>query len=278
MRPTIAPLSNPFREAPMPTTVRTNAGSTRNTWIVRVVAGLGILLMAGVVVGMSILLFGGVKGQEFSPDSFDRRMFMYWELPLLRFRVTKVYYEPETGALEQYLQGNKKLLPPSSTKPDRWNLVHMVRSGVTYQENPAIALRYFDAADDFLGTKYWQQWSKDHPKLAPILWPAVAEVCRGELYTLLPELFDVAQQMTVPADTKPSPDAFQTAINETLARQYTDLADIRRHDEQHDVAIKLYTAAIARDGELIEAYRGRQMSYVAEGETEKAEKDRQRLE
>ena len=58
-------------------------------------------------------------------------------------------------------------------------------------------MQYLDATD---GGDYhrWVKWSEEHPKLAPILWPAVQRLAEHELYIFVPDLFDLAKTIEDP--------------------------------------------------------------------------------
>jgi len=43
------------------------------------------------MLAVSVALFGMVVGEEFSPDKFARRSFIYYEIPLLGIQVSPVY-------------------------------------------------------------------------------------------------------------------------------------------------------------------------------------------
>ena len=81
---------------------------------------LALLLMAGVVI-LATVYFGKVSGEEFSPTKFQRRIFSYVEIPLLKIQVSPISRDDKTSDLEKYLVKNKLLGTPA--KEARWDLV-----------------------------------------------------------------------------------------------------------------------------------------------------------
>ena len=152
-----------------------------------------MLAGAAVVVAISTFMFGYVTGSEFNPQTFDRRRFGFYEIPLVRLQVTPLSRSIVTGDVEAHLQLQKYVTPVAGA-PERWHLISFRRS--TY-EPPAtdvqILQRYLDARDDAFG-RYWLGWSTKQPKLAKILWPEVARYARADLYLLLPPLFSLAKK------------------------------------------------------------------------------------
>lgn len=241
------------------------------TRTVIVLVGVAAFLVVG---AFSVSVFGPVGGVEFSPDTFVRREFSYYELPLVRVRVTPVWHKDVSTSLEKRIQKNAALLPPATAAEPRWHLVEMQRAGSQYTEDAVIVCRYFDAQGRDLAR--WLDWTMKHPRQAEILWPAVASVCRRQLYTFVPDLFDVANQLTV-QDPLPKVQQFEAAIHAALARQYFRLADVKQALEQHEAAIELYSAGLSYDADNVSALRARGFSYVAVGDSANARQDRERV-
>lgn len=239
-----------------------------------------LLAVGGVGLGLFVVVFatrtfGRVHGTEFSPDTFASREFVYYELPLIRYPITKVYRDSTSGILQNKLTNDSNLLPAASADSPRWDLVRMKKGKAYYEDDALIVFRYLDENGE--ASERWRTWSNDHGPLAKILWPAVAEACRRDLYTFTPELFMVAEQLTVPEGATPSVDDFKKAIAQAMARQYTALADVRREEGQLDEAIELYSAALEHVEHDRTALAGRAKAYDADGENAKAQRDRQRL-
>ena len=88
----------------------------RSNWIVRTVIGAGVLGGFAIAVLLAIRMFGAVQGVEFSPDTFASRTFVYYEIPLIRVRVTGVYRDDISGALQSKV-GGPSFTPASSVTP-----------------------------------------------------------------------------------------------------------------------------------------------------------------
>ncbi|MCA9270801.1 MAG: tetratricopeptide repeat protein, partial [Planctomycetales bacterium] len=239
------------------------------------VAGGAAALLVGFISLLFVLALGSVSGTEFSPDTFTQRQFHYWELPLVRWRLTEVWHIDVSGPLEETLRDDPALIPPSGHDPPRWRLVDMQIGSRTFTDDARLVCRYFDAQRG--GVNRWQAWTNARPELAKILWPAIAELCRQEMYSSTPLVFDAAEQLTVPADAAPTPAEFQAAIAAVLIEQYVYFAEVRQKQNKHEAAVALFTAALAHDKQSVAALEGRAYSYVALGQAEKAQQDRRRL-
>jgi hypothetical protein len=250
--------------------------SRGNTLIARVIIVVALLGAFALLAFMAIRWFGTVTGLEFSPHTFTQREFYYLELPLVRARISPVYHQDVTGPLEKRVRKDAATFPPATTQASRWDLVTMQRGKRNFTGDALIVCRYFDDEGDT--ARRWQRWNRLHPELAEKLWPAVVTVCREEHYTFVPNLFATAERLT--SDTsrpKPTADEFQQALSAVLAQQYVQLADAQQGLEQHELAVELYTAALAQQADLVAALRGRALSYVALNDGSKASADRARL-
>jgi hypothetical protein len=187
-----------------------SSATTRGSWLVRIVisaAVLGVLLLAAV---MWIGIFGSIRGEEFSPDTFKRRTFEYQEVPLLGWRIGSVWHEDVSGPLERGLQIQRDLLPASPHASPRWDLIAMVHGAESYRGDAEILRRYLTAGDET--SPYWLEWTQRHADLAKVFWPIVAATARSGQYVRLPELFETAERLTVAADVKPTVDEFRDAL------------------------------------------------------------------
>ena len=255
----------------MANAIRTT-GSRKVHWIVRVIIFIACAAGFLFVAAIAILNFGAVQGVEFSPDTFASRAFIYYEIPLIRVRITPVWRDDISGVLQRQIAAKDGPVPAATAAEPRWHLVVMTKGNGYYEDDALIVYRYMDEssdtlaallfglADDGAAAERWRKWTNDHNELADILWPAVAEACRAELYLFTPELFDIAEQMTVPAGTAPSSDEFETAISASMARQYTALGDARQEQSKHDESVELYDAALKHDSKFGPALAGRKKS------------------
>jgi hypothetical protein len=176
-------------------TLTTRSGTRRRISprvLVVVMSILGFL----VIVYFITLLFGSISGEEFAPDTFSRREFSYYQLPVVHIQVTPVRRVVRPHELCQHLVKNA-LISTTATE-SRWDLVAARRGGRRLRDGDALILcRYLDAADAE-GEAYWLTWSNDHPKLAKVLWPKVAQAARDELYTIVPQMFRLAWSLDDP--------------------------------------------------------------------------------
>lgn len=196
-------------------------------WLFGLLAALGLLL----VVLLATLLFGQHGGEEFSPDTFSRRSFYYFQIPLLGFQVTPIFRDDTTNALENYLLAHKFIIPNPTGNP-RWDLV-TARSASTglVRGDAEILCSYLDTTIE-LDKRYWQRWSDLHPESARILWPLIAQLARRQLYLFVPELFDWAERES-------DPELLARELHRSLARQYVRLAEIQEELGHRDKAFEL---------------------------------------
>ncbi len=222
-------------------------------WLAFSVAGsLGL----AIVVAVATLIFGHISGEEFCPDTFTRRSFAYFEIPLLGFQVSPISRKDITNGLESHLATNKfvavtKQLDP----PPPWHLVTSLRSGiVTFYGDAAILCMYLDAQDD--QGFYWQQWTEKHPELAKALWPLVVETACQRLYLFIPDLFELAGQAADPV-------TLDRKLRAALARNYAHLAEVQQDLGQHEAAIELWDQALVHAPADAEFRRRRRESLTA---------------
>jgi tetratricopeptide (TPR) repeat protein len=220
---------------------------------------IGLVLFAVVIVGFYVTLFFGiVVGREFSPQLLQRREFRYYEIPVIRLKVTPISRSDETSQLVRYLVGEGILQAKSPPDAVRWDLVQAhrgvleERANLIAQGDALILCRYLDAEDDERG-KLWLQWSKKHPPLAKILWPVIAKLAREELYVFIPDVLAIVQETADPAELR-------SQINQVLLRKYLALADCQRELGRHEQAVELYSEALKLDPESTAAQAGRTKS------------------
>ena len=200
------------------------------------IAGLlGVLLITLI----ATLAFGFVAGEEFAPESFARRSFWYYEIPLLHIQITPIDRDDETNELERYLRAQKYVAPSPPPSP-RWDMVRVAQGATeVYQGDAAILCAYLDAVDQD-GKFFWKLWSEQHPELARILWPAVARVAAQQLYLLVPEMFERAQSAE-------DPEAFSRELHRMLAERYRRLSEIQRRLGRDEIARTLHREALRHD-------------------------------
>ncbi len=200
-------------------------------WLLGVLGGLGVVL----AVLTATVLFGQHRGEEFCPNTFSRRTFFYFQIPLVGIQVTPIFRDDTTNSLENYLVANN-LIKTASTAPLRWDLVRAFGVGSGAVRGDAEILSNYLDATDADGDLFWQKWSDKQGESAKLLWPPVAELARQQLYILVPELFELAGA---------EPDAKRLAgrLHQSLARQYLRLAKIQQQLGRHETALDLLNHA-----------------------------------
>ena len=189
-----------------------------------------------------IFLFGGVSGTEFSPDSFQRRSFHYYQIPFLQIQVKGINREAVNNAFGQDLVVLKKITN-KNTKNNRWILVR--QSNSNYRSDAQILLDFLDASDGS-SQEYWRQWTIDNDKLSDVLWPFVAKAARDDLYTIVPDIFELVHD-----DSKP--DQLRSDLEATLSNRYTEAAQAEMDQQDYRRATDLLTTAISYNADNEEA-------------------------
>ncbi len=237
------------RSSPGPRPGRRGAGY----WLLALLSILGV----GLAVLVATFLFGQHGGEEFCPDTFSRRTFFYFQIPLVGIQVTPIFRDDATNSLENYLIANRLVETASATTP-RWDLVRAVAAGSeTVRGDAEIMCHYLDATDA-QNHLFWQAWSDDHQESAKQLWPLVATLARQQLYLLVPELFDLAS-------AESDPDRLAGQLNQSLARQYLGLAKIQQQLGRHKAALELLEHAREHGPADTEVQRCREVSLRAIG-------------
>ena len=229
-----------------------SSSKSESSLLSRLAFGALGLILAGIVFVYVVLYFGSVRGDEFSPDSFQRRGFSYLELPLIGVQITPINHTNTTNDLEKYLAAQK--LFPTPTKPEnRWDLV-LAGKGLrnTTQGDARILCMYLDATDED-GDSIWLKWSEEHVEMAKIVWPAVAKLARQELYSLIPELFVLARSAN-------TPEQLQQKIDQSLADNYLLIAETLEALQQNDIAAELFAEVVHHAPDRAELVRGRNKS------------------
>ena len=179
---------------------------------------LKLAVTAVIVVGVLFLLvmtFGQVTGLEFSPDRFERRSFVYYQIPLLKLQISPVLRDNVSNDLERHIRRQKLISGPPRSR--RWDVVSVsFGAEASPREGPAQVLcRYLDQSDE--RDLWWLQWSRAHPELAGPFWSAIQQAAQLNAYFLIPEMFDLAVHAKDPTD-------FCEQLDELLTRRYTEVA------------------------------------------------------
>src|SRR5689334_3374240 len=143
-------------------------------WLVICAWSLMGLLASALLVLIATVTFGGVHGTEFCPQTFDRRSYSYYELPIVRIQVTGERHEDLTGATEVFLTSKKYITPAASGRQDWHVLVGSRGSKLRQPGDAGLLITYLDAMDS-KDEHRWARWSEAHDDLAKVFWPAVQE-------------------------------------------------------------------------------------------------------
>src|SRR5436190_1923997 len=141
--------------------------TTNSKWSLGSILGICALVLSAtaVVVLLGTFLFGSVHGYEFDPQSFERRSFGFYEIPLLRWQITPLWRAEANGELEELVIAQKYVLPEKNAPPD-WHLISLERQNSKLPPTDVkILARYLDAQDEH-SHSYWAQWSLKHPEMA----------------------------------------------------------------------------------------------------------------
>lgn len=220
------------------------------------IAGWSVLgvLGAAFLAYLATVMFGAVHGIEFCPQTFERRSYSFYELPLIGKQVTATMHEDLTGITETTLKTDKHIAPLGGQKD--WHIIIGTRGyRVLRKGDASILVQYLDTKDHDEDLR-WVKWSDEHPKLAAVFWPAVQTLARHELYIFMPDLFDVAQSHDDPAKLK-------QALDEFLADKLLFLARRLQEQEDHVAALTVLDEAAALDPANKEVTRARQTAKVA---------------
>ena len=229
--------------------------------------GIGALIVMGglLLVILCTMWIGGVQGEEFSPDTFQRRRFSYFELPLLRVQVTPIDRIDITNSLEKHLTANGFIAPQNAASP-QWDLVTVSSSSEVAEEGDALALcNYLDAVDSN-GGNFWLQWTKDNDAKAKVLWPEAARLARQQLYILLPDLFRAAKG---PGDAA----QLRAEIARIAAQRCVQLAAAQQQLEEHEIAVELFSQALEYEPQNADYLQQRAASYASLGQQQQAQDD-----
>ncbi len=157
-----------------------------------------ILIASWAGIGIVGLFFPGYQGTEFSPYTFSSREFETGRW------LGKTVVQPAVLACPQEI--SKHLTNATRTDGvERWDLVEYsrgIRSGKILEAS--VLMTAFETRNPENGL-FWESWSKKHPDLAKILWPAIQQLAIHRSYFAMPELFRIAT-------TNPSTTELKNAI------------------------------------------------------------------
>jgi hypothetical protein len=136
--------------------------------------------------------FSRVTGTEFSPQTFFKREFTYYRVPVFKFPLSATYIETGTLAcptdISKYLKSGA-----SSLGPVRWDLADSTFGTSPNDPGEASILLEYLELQDVQRASYWGDWSTKHADRAAVLWPLVQQFAIHRCYFAIPELMQAAE-------------------------------------------------------------------------------------
>lgn len=176
----------------------------------RILLGMLLLLVLSLPVWLLVMFTSGwTHGVEFSPDDFSRRSFTYNQMPWVGWTIQGKEYVDRTNSLEKGLISDG-LIKSVNNSPQVWHLTEDTSSISGNQVPAECDARFLTGYLDLRGAEgdlYWEAWNDEHPKLAKILWPIVADLARNEDYLKIPPLMRMAM-----GQSKDDPESFQLKL------------------------------------------------------------------
>lgn len=223
---------------------------------------IGFVVVLILLLGLLLFctaLFGLVAVEEFSPDTFELRQYSYRRIPWLNFPVSSTYLVEDVSSLRSYLLANQ-LLGGGAT-PVRWHVVQYQADGGSYQ-GQASTLLLLENSQLLDGLA-----SGPPTQAEKLFWREFVLAARLGLYEALPGMVDLAEQnLSYPQ--------FESRLHALVAERSLRAASIEQNAGNHEAAVKLIDAALARGAaESAELFRRRATSHDALGNNADAKAD-----
>jgi len=219
--------------------------SDKTAWIVVSVVGI-VIFALGTIWGT--LQFGHVEGEEFSPDTFTRRKYSYYQVPLIRLQISGIDRTTTTGDLELHLTTNKIVTVQNSNNP-AWHTIRAKEGNFWLPHGDAAILFRYVGESNAPGGVTWLDWTTANANMAAVLWPAVAQLARDELYFLVPDLLAPVAEIKTAAE-------LTAWIDQHLADEYVRLGDARRELGYTTEAAAFYRTALKHQADHAGAKKG----------------------
>ena len=194
-----------------------------------------LLITLGVCFAVAIALLGYIfigckySGVEFSPDDFTVRHFSYIYEPMTNSVISGRSFADQddynygfySHMLPELVANN--YIRPVFKKKKTWHLVE--DNGVYYagssSDSDAQLLVNFLALYNENHENTWTAWNSEHPKLAKVLWPMVAEMARDKTYLTIGDVLTFALD-----SEQTDPKLFKADLREEVAKAYLKLGRI----------------------------------------------------
>jgi hypothetical protein len=231
----------------------------RLLFIISAISTVTVLL-----VGYMILVaYGEKSGVEFSPDDFSMRKFNYCRLPLINWTKRGIEYtDVENATAESLIQDD--WIRETGRKPKRWHLVS--ESGGFFRDSGKLPAEcdarfltsYFDLSNED-GETLVIKWTDENPKSAKMVWPLIADMARGNLYLLIPDIFEFVLDRPEADKDENFASEFRVRVSESWYQ--AGLTDQLKGE--HDRAIERFNTALAVNEDHPSAEQARLKSEAA---------------
>lgn len=201
-------------------------------------------LMVLITLTLVVWIFGGVSGQEFSPQRFTMRNFRYYQLPLIRVQIWPVALRRVRGERDEMAKfvRSRRWVGSTSAENERWDIITMEEVGRNQIRGDASILTNYLTQPGAVGTDSWLDWSRKNTQIAARLWPLAARLAHEEMYELIPDVFDAAR-------TAASAEDFDATVREQLAASMKAMADAERVANNEERATRLASLAEELDSQ-----------------------------
>jgi hypothetical protein len=184
-----------------------------------VLIGLVILILCGFLGLLILWATGATYGEEFSPDDFSRRSFSFHRSRFVPITFSGLQHGSTTQPFIQTMVSNGWIPKPPKSAAPVWHLVSDNYQPIDSTAYDARILCVYLDMQDENGQFYWEQWNKDHPVTAALLWPVISELARSYRYDLVPPLLESAMESKSdsPQDVQKFFDHLNTMLDEFVA-------------------------------------------------------------
>jgi len=159
------------------------------------------------------------SGEEFSPDDFSFRSFSYRYEPITGTVFSGRSYSPNPRNWLPNLV-KSQLIKPVCNKEKKWDLVHdngYYYSGSSVDSDARFLVDYLSLQNES-GENTWTTWNAEHPDLAKVLWPLIAQMARDDMYLVLSDVFTFVLKSNAS-----KPEKFQADLHQEVAKAYLKL-------------------------------------------------------